>query len=276
MAPVCEAQCCASLRLGCPDFAIVRFGVCYERFEQLASGCGHVSDGSVERGLVRQRRPAEAGNLADELKRRRPDFVVTRRWLEIEERCECCGTWDQYTGSPPGASDCRTRSHRIVPVDPGGRLESKQSSYKLFCFSRQSWFTTGGTSSLEDSARVSLLGERIVVATGIPGLPYRRAGPRRVSARRARDACRRERDRHGDAGDRAAARAPRLRCADECDPRASAHHAEERRLGLDFTPHTWRTGRFRGGARSQPDCSRRTHMPAFRGRGAAEWPVRCG
>jgi hypothetical protein len=44
-------------------------------FEQFASDPGNIFDGRIERGLIRFRRRAEATDFADELERRRGDFI---------------------------------------------------------------------------------------------------------------------------------------------------------------------------------------------------------
>src|SRR5882672_6430827 len=57
-----------------------------QRIDQATSDVGHLVDGTIERGLVRLRWRVESAQLADELQRRRADFFLSRRRIEIEKR----------------------------------------------------------------------------------------------------------------------------------------------------------------------------------------------
>ena len=73
----------------CPlglDLAVAGTGGRCQRCDQfLCRGC-NVIDGAVERRLVRFRWTIESAQLAHELQRRRTDFLVSRRWIKVEQR----------------------------------------------------------------------------------------------------------------------------------------------------------------------------------------------
>src|SRR5215210_9019418 len=75
----------ASLRL---DLAVLRRRIRHEIGEEVHRGVRDLVDRSVKGFLVRVRRLREAADLADVLQRRRPDLVVGRGRLEVEERLD--------------------------------------------------------------------------------------------------------------------------------------------------------------------------------------------
>src|SRR5215467_9716806 len=69
-------------------FAIARRGIGHEGAEQLFCGLGDLVHGSLESDLVCLGRPSKATQLADELERRCPDFVLCRWRFEVMERLD--------------------------------------------------------------------------------------------------------------------------------------------------------------------------------------------
>src|ERR1700684_4134348 len=70
------------------DLAVARRRMGMQRGQQLSRRGGYFGDGKVERRLIGLRRPAEAGEFSHELQRRGADFILGRRWLEIEQRLD--------------------------------------------------------------------------------------------------------------------------------------------------------------------------------------------
>src|SRR6516162_11476873 len=67
---------------------MARWRIGHERIEQLACRCGHPVDGAVESNLVCLGRPSKATQLADELQRRCPNFVLCRWRFEVMKRLD--------------------------------------------------------------------------------------------------------------------------------------------------------------------------------------------
>src|SRR3990172_8383178 len=59
-----------------------------QQIDQPARHLEDIFDGAFIRGLVRLRRLGKAAQLADELLRRRADFLVGRRRVEVEQRAD--------------------------------------------------------------------------------------------------------------------------------------------------------------------------------------------
>ena len=70
------------------DLAILRRCLGHQILEQPAYHLFRFFDGAIERGLVGDRRPGRAADLAHELQRGRVDFVFRGRGLEVEQRAD--------------------------------------------------------------------------------------------------------------------------------------------------------------------------------------------
>jgi hypothetical protein len=64
-------------------YAITRPRVGHKRIEQMLCGVSDIIDGPIESCLVCLGRFRETAQLADELKRRRANLIVRRRWTEV-------------------------------------------------------------------------------------------------------------------------------------------------------------------------------------------------
>src|SRR5262249_39787223 len=67
------------------NLAIARLSIGHERINQFTCRGSDFFHRSIERSLVRLRRLVEARELSDELKRRRPDLVVSCGRVEVKQ-----------------------------------------------------------------------------------------------------------------------------------------------------------------------------------------------
>src|SRR6516165_12102521 len=96
--------------LGRFHFAIAGWGIGHERVKQLACCAGHLVDGAIESNLVCLGGPCKTTQLADELQRRSPDFLLCRRRSEVMKRLDIAAhgilaNFECDTTIPAGCAD---------------------------------------------------------------------------------------------------------------------------------------------------------------------------
>ena len=112
-----ESSCGALAAFGCFPLAIFGWGIGSEVGQEPFGGSGDRPDGLLEGSLVRQRRLAVAGYLADELQRGVAYLVAGGRRVEVEERLDVAAHGLPCLRSPAPAHSCRVPPSPLMQHD---------------------------------------------------------------------------------------------------------------------------------------------------------------